>query len=141
RAAPPPAPSPSRPHRGAPGPPRPSPPAMAARGGAPEILSPPMAVPDVPIAWPSGRLADHEFADLIREVYARQWTGLLTLNHMGVEKSVRVQDGRLVFAFSSARDDRLGELLLRRGRITLQQYVEASRALRKGIRLGTVLVE
>jgi hypothetical protein len=54
---------------------------------------------------------------------------------------VRVKDGRLVFAFSSARDDRLGELLLRRGRITLHQYVDASRAMRKGIRLGTVLVE
>ncbi|HUG54967.1 MAG TPA: DUF4388 domain-containing protein, partial [Vicinamibacteria bacterium] len=69
------------------------------------------------------------------------WSGLLTLNHMGVEKSVRVQDGGLVFAFSSSRDDRLGELLLRRGRITLHQYVDASRAMRKGVRLGAVLVE
>jgi hypothetical protein len=98
-------------------------------------------VPETPIAWPTGRIADHEFADLVREVYGRRWSGLLTLNHMGVEKSVRVQEGRLVFAFSSSRDDRLGELLLRRGRITLHQYVEASRAMRKGIRLGTVLVE
>jgi len=120
---------------------RPTAAAMTAPGGPPEVLGAPKVVPDVPIAWPTGRLADHEFADLIREVYSRHWTGLLTLNHMGVEKSVRVQDGRLVFAFSSARDDRLGELILRRGRITLQQYVEASRAMRKGIRLGTVLVE
>jgi Domain of unknown function (DUF4388)/GYF domain 2/Tetratricopeptide repeat len=101
----------------------------------------PALVPEETIAWPSGRVADHEFADLVREVYGRRWSGLLTLNHTGVEKSVRVQDGRLVFAFSSSRDDRLGELLLRRGRITLHQYVEASRAIRKGIRLGTVLVE
>lgn len=101
----------------------------------------PITVPDTPIAWPTGRLADHEFADLVREVYARHWSGLLTLNHMGMEKSVRVHDGRLVFAFSSARDDRLGELLLRRGRITLHQYVDASRAMGKGIRLGTILVE
>ncbi|HEV7499734.1 MAG TPA: DUF4388 domain-containing protein, partial [Vicinamibacteria bacterium] len=101
----------------------------------------PALVPEATIAWPSGRVADHEFADLVREVYGRRWSGLLTLNHTGVEKSVRVQEGRLVFAFSSSRDDRLGELLLRRGRITLHQYVEASRAMRKGIRLGTVLVE
>jgi hypothetical protein len=98
-------------------------------------------VPDTPIAWPNGRIADHEFADLVREVYSRKWSGLLTLNHTGVEKSVRVHEGRLVFAFSSSRDDRLGELLLRRGRITLHQYVEASRAMGKGIRLGTLLVE
>ncbi len=112
----------------------PAPPAGAVVPGVP-------LVPDTPITWPTGRLADHEFADLVREVYSRHWNGLLTLNHMGVEKSVRVQDGRLVFAFSSARDDRLGELLLRRGRITLHQYEEASRAMRKGIRLGTILVE
>jgi hypothetical protein len=107
----------------------------------PAAAAAPVAVPDTPVAWPTGRLADHEFADLIREVYSRRWSGLLTLNHMGMEKSVRVQEGRLVFAFSSARDDRLGELLLRRGRITLHQYVDASRAMGKGLRLGTVLVE
>jgi hypothetical protein len=60
---------------------------------------------------------------------------------MGVEKSVRVQEGRLVFAHSSSRDDRLGEVLLRQGRITLHQYVAAGRAISKGKRLGTVLVE
>ena len=113
--------------------PAPEPDVVISPGGPP--------VPETPIAWPTGRIADHEFADLVREVYSRQWSGLLTLNHMGVEKSVRVQDGRLVFAFSSSRDDRLGELLLRRGRITLHQYVEASRAMGKGIRLGTLLVE
>ena len=71
----------------------------------------------------------------------RNWSGLLTLNHMGVEKSMRVQGGRLVFASSSSRDDRLGELLLRKGRITLHQYVAAGRAITKGKRLGAVLVE
>jgi len=113
--------------------PAPEPDVVISPGGPP--------VPDTPIAWPNGRIADHEFADLVREVYSRKWSGLLTLNHTGVEKSVRVQEGRLVFAFSSSKDDRLGELLLRRGRITLHQYVEASRAMGKGIRLGTLLVE
>jgi tetratricopeptide (TPR) repeat protein len=104
---------------------------------APEAAS---AAPSA-VAWPSGRLADHEFADIVSEVHARRWSGLLTLNHMGVEKSVRVQDGRLVFASSSSRDDRLGELLLRQGRITLHQYMAAGRAVAKGKRLGTILVE
>jgi len=153
----------------APPPPPPAPPPMPAKGkaakpGGSTLIIPPSAptpiikpapapepdvvispggppVPDTPIAWPNGRIADHEFADLVREVYSRKWSGLLTLNHTGVEKSVRVQEGRLVFAFSSSKDDRLGELLLRRGRITLHQYVEASRAMGKGIRLGTLLVE
>ena len=90
---------------------------------------------------PSGRLADRDFADLIQQVHTRRWNGLLTLNHVGVEKSVRVEDGQLVFATSSSRDDRLGELLLRHGKITLDQYVAAGLAVGKNKRLGTVLVE
>jgi hypothetical protein len=78
---------------------------------------------------------------VIHDVHARRWTGLITLNHLGVEKSVRVEDGQLVFASSSSRDDRLGEVLLRRGRITLDQYVEAGQSLTRHKRLGTVLVE
>ena len=94
------------------------------------------------VAWPSGRLQDHEFPDLVREVYGRRWTGLLTLNLAGAEKSIRIQEGRLVFASSSIPDDRMGELLLRRGRITYHQYGEAGQLVRKGgKRLGAILVE
>ena len=122
-----------------------APPAPAPAAQAPslrsEITEDPPAPERAQVAWPSGRLADHEFAELVREVHGRRWTGLLTLNHMGVETSVRIQEGRLVFASSSSQDDRLGELLLRRGRITLDQYVEAGRGIRKGKRLGAVLVE
>ena len=89
----------------------------------------------------SGRLADREFADIIHDVHARRWTGLITLNHLGVEKSVRVEDGQLVFASSSSRDDRLGDVLLRRGGITLDQYIAAGNAVTRNKRLGTVLVE
>jgi hypothetical protein len=120
-----------------------TPPVPASPGVPPTRGAAAAAAPSAPgaVAWPNGRLADHEFADLVAEVHARSWSGLLTLNHMGVEKSMRVQEGRLVFASSSSRDDRLGELLLRNGRITLHQYVAASRAVTKGKRLGTILVE
>jgi GYF domain 2/Domain of unknown function (DUF4388)/Tetratricopeptide repeat len=126
-------------------PPAPAP-AAAAPAPRPDEQESPLEITEDPpasprVGWPSGRLADHEFADLVREVHGRRWSGLLTLNHMGVETTVRIQDGRLVFASSSSKDDRLGELLLRRGRITLDQYVEAGRGIRKGKRLGTVLVE
>jgi hypothetical protein len=133
-----------------------APPPAPARAAAPPAGATPIAAPAAAttaasaaaptgrasaVAWPSGRLADHEFADIVSEVHARRWSGLLTLNHMGVEKSMRVQEGRLVFASSSSRDDRLGELLLRRGRITLHQYVAAGRAVGSGKRLGAILVE
>jgi hypothetical protein len=65
----------------------------------------------------------------------------LTLTAAGAGKSVVVQDGRMVFASSSSRDERLGELMLRRGRITLRQLADAGKAMVPGKRLGTVLVE
>jgi hypothetical protein len=88
-----------------------------------------------------GSLAEHDLPDLVQELQQRRWSGVLTLTHVGVGRSVTVQDGRMVFASSSSLDDRLGELLLRRGRITLRQYVDAGRAIVPGKRLGTILVE
>ena len=90
---------------------------------------------------PEGSLVQRDFPDLVQQLHERRWTGLLTLTHMGVGRSVTVQEGRLVFASSSSPDDRLGELLLRRGRISLRQYIDAGRAIVPGKRLGTILVE
>lgn len=94
-----------------------------------------------PSYWPARSLAENDFPDLIQALHQRRWTGTMSLTHMGQVKSVVVHDGRLVFASSSSKDDRLGDLLLRRGRITLQQYLDASQAVGQGKRLGAVLVE
>jgi len=88
-----------------------------------------------------GSLALCDFPTLIQTLYACRWTGTATLTLGGVGKSVFLEDGRLVFASSTSADDRLGELLLRRGRITLQQLTEAGTGLGPGKRLGAVLVE
>lgn len=88
-----------------------------------------------------GSLAEQDFPRLVQALHERQWTGVLTLSHAGAGKSVVVQDGRMVFASSSSRDERLGELMLRRGRITLRQLADAGKAMVPGRRLGTVLVE
>ncbi len=47
----------------------------------------------------------------------------------------------MVYARSSDPDERLGEVLLQRGKITVRQYLEASRQIRPGRRLGAILVE
>ncbi len=88
-----------------------------------------------------GTLAHRDFPTLVQALHEQRWSGLLTLTNFGVGKSVTVQDGRLVFASSSSPDDRLGELLLRRGRLSLKQLVRASDAVAPGKRLGTILVE
>jgi hypothetical protein len=88
-----------------------------------------------------GSLASRGFPELVEDLHSRRWTGTVTLTHAGIGKSIKVQDGRLVFASSSSPDDRLGELLLRRGRVTLRQLVDAGKAVVPGKRLGAILVE
>jgi hypothetical protein len=88
-----------------------------------------------------GSLAERDVPDLIQALHESRFTGVLTLTHMGVGRRVIVQAGHIVFATSSDPDDRMGELLLRQGKITLRQYVEAGRAVVPGKRLGGILVE
>ena len=88
-----------------------------------------------------GSLAERDVPDLIQALQERRFTGVLTLTHMGVGRRVTVQEGRLVFSTSSDPDDRMGELLLRQGKITLRQYVDAGKAVGPGKRLGGILVE
>jgi Domain of unknown function (DUF4388) len=89
----------------------------------------------------NGSLAEHDFPSLVRELYEERRTGVLTLTHAGVGRSVTLQEGRLVFASSSSPDDRMGPLLLRRGRITLRQLTDAASVVAPGKRLGAVLVD
>jgi hypothetical protein len=128
-----------------PPPPASAPPPAPAPPAPPAVTAPPAATP-APDAGPAdlpatGSLAEYDFPDLIHSLFVRRWSGTVELHRGRVDTSVQVSDGRLVFASSNNRDDRLGELLLRRAKITLAQYYEASKAIRKGKRLGTVLVE
>jgi hypothetical protein len=129
---PPPLPPPGGPAR------KPSPPDLTAllddEGAAPRMFVPSQLPP-------TGSLADTDFPDLIHGLHDRRWTGTIQLNRGRVDSTVLVQDGRLTFAASTNRDERLGELLLRKEKITLRQYYEASKGIRKGKRLGSLLVE
>ncbi len=90
---------------------------------------------------PEGSLVQRDFPELVHVLYERTFTGSLLLTRGGVGKSVTIENGRLVFASSSNPDERLGELLLRRGRLSLGDYTEAGKAVGPGKRLGAVLVE
>jgi hypothetical protein len=56
-------------------------------------------------------------------------------------KTVDFQDGKVVFARSNNPDDRLGEFLLRKGVISLRQYLESAALIAPGRRQGAVLCE
>lgn len=90
---------------------------------------------------PEGSLIERDFPELVQHLHEQAWTGSLTLTQAGIGKSITIEEGRLVFASSSDPDERLGELLLRRGRISLREYAEAGKAIGPGRRLGALLVE
>lgn len=106
-----------------------------------ETAAPPTREVGPEVLPATGSLAEYDFPDLIHSLFVRRWSGTVELHRGRVDTSVQVTGGRLVFASSTNRDDRLGELLLKREKITLAQYYEASKAIGKGKRLGTVLVE
>jgi hypothetical protein len=88
-----------------------------------------------------GNIEDTSVPELLKSVLGSGETGVLTFRKADVTKSVHLHMGRVVYARSSDPDERLGEDLLLRGKISVRQYLEASRLIAPGRRLGTILVE
>jgi hypothetical protein len=88
-----------------------------------------------------GRIEDSSVPELLRSVLGSGETGVLTFRNGDVTKSVYLHQGRVVYAKSTNPDERMGESLLLRGKITVRQYLEASQLIRPGRRLGAVLVD
>ena len=88
-----------------------------------------------------GEIENTSVPELLRSLLASHETGILTFRNSEVTKSIYVKNGRVVYAASTNVDERLGEVLLMEGKITARQYLEASRMIRAGKRLGAILVE
>ena len=69
-------------------------------------------------------------------------TGTLSLKTSVFTKKAYLSKGDAVFASSSYEDDRLGEMLIKAGKINMEQYDESVKLLKKtGKRQGAILVE
>ena len=90
---------------------------------------------------PRGQVEPASFPALVRALVGAGRTGVLRLTRGTLAKSVYLSEGRLIFATSNDPDDRLGEMLLRRGLISYRALEESVRALNDGKRQGTLLVE
>ena len=88
-----------------------------------------------------GRLSDVGLPTVLAVLRETRRTGMVSLVNAGVRKSIYFLDGRLVFAASSLTQDRLGEVLLRGGKISADEYLRLSQRIRGGQRLGKALVE
>ena len=89
----------------------------------------------------AGEIETSSVPELLRSLLGSGETGVLTFRNGDVTKSIYIHSGRVVYAASNNVDERLGECLLVRGKITVRQYLEASKLIRPGPRLGAILVE
>ena len=88
-----------------------------------------------------GEIETSSVPELLRSFLSSGETGILTFRAGDVTKSLYLYEGKVVYAASSNPDERLGESLLVRGRITARQYFDASQEIRPGRRLGAILIE
>jgi hypothetical protein len=88
-----------------------------------------------------GEIETSSVPELLRSLLGSGETGILTLRRGDATKSIFIQQGRVVYAASNNADERLGESLVIRGKITARQFLEASKMIRPGRRLGGILVE
>ncbi len=69
-------------------------------------------------------------------------TGTLTVSTPSAIKKIYLKMGDVIFASSTYEDDRLGEMLLKAGKITIEQYDESVEILKAtGKKQGAILVE
>ncbi|MGC8724079.1 MAG: DUF4388 domain-containing protein [Acidobacteriota bacterium] len=89
----------------------------------------------------SGDLSATPFPLLLADHFKRGSTGALSVALGTFRKRIYLQGGRVVFAASNDRNDRLGEMLVRRGVLGLSDFLEASASMVPGKRFGALLVE
>ena len=99
----------------------------------------PYAEQSVPL---SGNVKDVGIVKTIVHLNKTRKTGTLSLNTSAFTKRIYFKNGDPIFASSSREDDRLGEVLLKAGIITLAEYEKSVEILGSAAkRQGTILVD
>lgn len=95
-----------------------------------------------PREFKGNAIKDLNLAKVLVNLNNRGKTGILTVQTPSYRKKIYLDKGNVIFASSTCEDDRLGEMLVKSGRITIGQYEESVRLLKvTGKRQGTILVE
>ena len=90
----------------------------------------------------NGDLAEGVVPDLLREIYVGGRSGTLTLVRGEERQSLRFRRGHIVNAHTNVVEERLGEMLVRRGLLSEAGLARAAEVVvRDGRRLGEVLAE
>ncbi len=89
-----------------------------------------------------GNIQEVKLPHLLASLNRHRKTGTLMITTPVFTKKVFLVKGDAIFASSSFEDDRLGEMLIKAGKITMEQYDKSVEMLKKtGKRQGAILVE
>lgn len=89
-----------------------------------------------------GNLSVTSLADVLEHLTAGEATGTLALHQDNVVKAIFLQKGEIVYATSTLKADRLGEVLLRNGVISKSAHRATTKVMQEsGKREGETLVE
>ncbi len=92
----------------------------------------------------SGKIRNTPLSDILEDLRQRKATGTLTVRRDDAAKSIHIKDGQIIFATSTEARDRLGESLVRAGKISRENLEHALQLYKKhaGLKkMGAILVE
>ncbi len=89
-----------------------------------------------------GRIRDRRLPEILIALHREEATGVLRVSTDSFVKKVYLSSGNVISASSSREDDRLGEMLLKAGKINIRQYEKSVEILKKtGKKQGAIMVE
>jgi hypothetical protein len=88
-----------------------------------------------------GDMASFSVPDVVMLVANNHMTGLLSFDFEDAHKVVYFRHGDMISASSNRKDDRLGETLVRMGKITLGDLDRAAKQITADRKLGKILVD
>ncbi|MBI4850266.1 MAG: protein kinase [Acidobacteria bacterium] len=106
------------------------------------LLSDPQQFNTARLADEVGNLEPMSILHLLQRFYKERFSGELICSKGIISKTIYFEYGSIVFANSTLTSERLGEMLIRIGRISISEYEQAATLMRmQGLRFGTALIE
>ncbi len=87
-----------------------------------------------------GQLPIAAFADFLSGLFHKRWSGVVSTENITGIKKIFFYQGEVVSAASSIIDDRLGEVVFRKGLISLDELADSTVRVTRNTRFGQVLL-
>lgn len=89
-----------------------------------------------------GSLKDYSLSQILTSIATKRKTGILILQNKDIMKLIYIEDGYIIFASTNEEGERLGEILLRTGKITAEQHNKSVMFLNQtDKRIGEIFLE